>query len=286
MNEAIERITLPNGYWVNDTHCRGAELRMLTGADEEFLAESLGAMLPVTRSGHLLARCLARLDGAEQVTPETIGKLTVGDREALLLHLRRLTFGDRLQAVLNCPHPDCGELMDLDLHVSDLLQSSRQDAQPEYDHAVEHNGETLHVRFRLPTVLDQELASKKALSELASATDLLLQRCVKSVSDENGDSANWSTDMLDGLPARMAELDPQAEMILDLVCPACGLSFSTIFDAGAYLFQETGDGLNRLYHEVHLLSLHYHWSESEIMGMNTRKRRRYLNLLFETFPQA
>lgn len=285
MNEAVERITLPNGYWVNDTHCRGAELRMLTGADEEFLAEFLGTMLPVTRSGHLLARCLTRLDGAERITTETVGEFTVGDREALLLHLRRLTFGDRLQAVVNCPHPDCGELMDLDLHVSDLLQPLHQNPRPEYDHTVEHKGETLHVQFRLPTVLDQELASKKALSELAAA-DLFLRRCVKSVLDENGDSVNWSTDMLDGLPARMAELDPQAEMILDLVCPACGLSFSTIFDAGAYLLQETRDGLNRLYHEVHLLSLHYHWSESEIMGMNTRKRRRYLNLLLETFPQA
>ena len=284
MNLAVEQIRLPHGFWVNGVHCRSAEIRALTGADEEFLAESLGTMLPVRRSCQLLARCLTRLDGAERITPEAIGELTVGDREALLLHLRQLTFGDRMQAILDCPQPDCRELMDLDLQVGDLLQPACPDPRPEYEYAAEHDGETLHVRFRLPTVVDQETAGRKALSDPAAGADLLLRRCVKSVLKESGDAVNWSAAMLDGLPPRMAALDPQAQMILDLVCPACGLAFSTIFDAGHYLFQEAGDGLKRLYQEVHWLALHYHWSESEIMRMSMRKRRRYLNLLLETVP--
>jgi hypothetical protein len=32
---------------------------------------------------------------------------------------------------------------------------------------------------------------------------------------------------------------------------------------------------------VHLLAYHYHWSESEIMGMSERKRRVYLDLLLD-----
>ncbi|UCF90309.1 MAG: hypothetical protein JSW39_18700 [Desulfobacterales bacterium] len=284
MNAAVAQIRLPHGLWVNGAHCRSAGLRALTGADEEFLAESEGTMLPVTRSRHLLARCLTHLDGAERITPEAIGELTVGDREALLLHLRQLTFGDRMQAILDCPQPECGELMDLDLQVSDLLQPPCPDPRPEYDYTAEHDGQSLRIRFRLPTVVDQELAGRQALSDPAAAADLLLRRCVKSVLNARGEAVDWSGAMLDGLPARMAELDPQAEMILDLVCPACKVSFSTIFDAGHYLFQEAGAGLNRLYHEVHLLAWHYHWSEPEIMGMRTRKRRRYLNLLLETLP--
>jgi hypothetical protein len=30
---------------------------------------------------------------------------------------------------------------------------------------------------------------------------------------------------------------------------------------------------------VHLLALHYHWSEAEILGMTQQKRRLYLDLL-------
>ena len=42
-------------------------------------------------------------------------------REALLLHLRRLLVGDRLACVLSCPDPACGEPMDVELAVEELL---------------------------------------------------------------------------------------------------------------------------------------------------------------------
>lgn len=37
--------------------------------------------------------------------------------------------------------------------------------------------------------------------------------------------------------------------------------------------------LNALYQEVHLLALHYHWSEADILRLPFPKRRRYLRLL-------
>ena len=46
--------------------------------------------------------------------------------------------------------------------------------------------------------------------------------------------------------------------------------------------QETGSDLDMLYREVHTLALHYHWNETEIMGMKTSKRRRYLKLLLDS----
>ena len=37
--------------------------------------------------------------------------------------------------------------------------------------------------------------------------------------------------------------------------------------------------LDALYEELHLLALHYHWGEAEILGLTSAKRRRYLGLL-------
>lgn len=37
--------------------------------------------------------------------------------------------------------------------------------------------------------------------------------------------------------------------------------------------------MNRLYEEVHVLALHYHWSESAILALPKTKRQRYLGLL-------
>ncbi|MGH7620647.1 MAG: hypothetical protein ACREPM_25830 [Gemmatimonadaceae bacterium] len=38
-------------------------------------------------------------------------------------------------------------------------------------------------------------------------------------------------------------------------------------------------GPDRLIEEVHVLALHYHWSESDILRLTRAKRQRYLALL-------
>ena len=37
--------------------------------------------------------------------------------------------------------------------------------------------------------------------------------------------------------------------------------------------------IERLYEEIHVLALHYHWSEAAILALPAGKRRRYLGLL-------
>jgi hypothetical protein len=79
----------------------------------------------------------------------------------------------------------------------------------------------------------------------------------------------------------MAALDPQAEITLTLVCPACGAAFSTNFDTASYFIQELKAGMRSLYREVHSLAYHYHWSPTEILGMSAEMRRKFLVLLEE-----
>ena len=48
-----------------------------------------------------------------------------------------------------------------------------------------------------------------------------------------------------------------------------------------YLYRELGRRESELYREVHLLALHYHWSESQILRLSRRKRSLYLGMLSE-----
>src|SRR4051794_29978680 len=111
--------TLPGGRWVHGACCREAQLRELTGEDQTCLAEEARALPPAQWTTEVLARCVTALGSGEPVTRETVRSLTVGDREALLLHLRCLTAGDRLQCVLTCPSPGCEEKLDLELKAAD-----------------------------------------------------------------------------------------------------------------------------------------------------------------------
>src|SRR6185436_13608531 len=176
--------------------------------------------------------------------------------------------------VLRCPAPGCGEKMDLDLQVGDLLVPPAAGAQ-EWHEAV---FDGCRVRFRLPTGADQEEAAGLARTDLEGAVGLLLRRCLAEPVDDAA--------VAERLADLMSELDPQAELTLELACPVCGHELSTVFDAGDHVVQELlAQGL-RLYREIHLLAFHYHWSEREILALPGRKRRLYLNLLGEALGEG
>ena len=284
MNLQSTTIELPGGFWVDGERHRTAGLRPLTGEDEAFLLETGESLLPAHRTTILLGRCLTRLGPWEPVVGTAVRSLTTGDREALLLHLRRLTLGERLHCVSTCARPECFEKMDLDLGVGDLLLPAQPHWPENYQTRMVENGTTYRVRFRLPRGADQEATAVLAGSDPESAAELLLKRCIKSITAARpGRPARPLQECPPSLArhvsARMAEADPQAELRLNLNCPQCGHAFFTLFDTATYFFQEMADRLRHLYQEVHRLAFYYHWSEAEIMGMTGRKRRRYLELL-------
>jgi hypothetical protein len=270
--------TLPGGYWADGAHWREAQLREVTGEDQVFLTEECRGLPPAAWVTEALSRCVTRL-GPGKPTRQVIRSLSVGDREALLLHLRRLTSGERLECLLSCPS-ECREKLELELEVADLLIRADGAAQPEHELSFRReDGVEVVVRFRLPTGADQEAVAPLARSDAAAAADVLLRRCVRSVSPEGGAADELPAGLRDRLAARMSELDAQAEIILLVTCAVCGRSFSVIFDAADYLIRELKAETRRLYQEVHSLAYHYHWSAREILRMGLSQRRRFLQLL-------
>ena len=285
-------ITLPGGFWLDGVHHREAGLSPLSGEDEAFLLETAGTLSPARRTTALLARCLTRLGPFSPVPAAAVAALSLGDREALLLHLRRLTFGERLECVLRCSAPGCGERMELDLAVGDLLLPSAAPAEAWHEEVFRDGSLAWRVRFRLPTGEDQELAADLVRDGGEKAAELLLGRCVASAVPDGPEGLPERRDGGEPAPAlpaalaaavaeRMARLDPQAEIVLRLACPACDHETSILFDAAAWLYQEIAGRAAELYREVHLLAFHYHWHEADILAMTGRKRRLYLGFLAE-----
>jgi hypothetical protein len=278
-------IMMPNGYFANGAPWREAHLRELTGEDQVFLMEECHGLLPAQWVTEALSRCVTRL-GPNQPTREAIRSLSVGDREALLLHLRRLTSGDHLDCVISCPSPDCREKLDIELNVANLLVSTDGETRQEHELGIHReDGSPVVVRFRLPTGSDQEAVAHLARTDVGAAAEEMLRRCVQSVNEDGAAVSELPAALREQLPGRMAELDAQAEINLLVECSVCGGAFSVVFDTAGYLIQELEAGMRRLYREVHLLAYHYHWSAREILSMSVRKRRRFLQLLEEELMQ-
>jgi hypothetical protein len=277
------RVAIPHGVKRDGVLARELRLRQVAGDDQAFLLDAAATLAPDERANVLLERCLDEDDAAALVS-----SLVAGDREALLLQLRGLSLGESLDCVLTCPAPGCGERMELELRIADLLVDAYPDVRATYEIALNAEGPPRVAWFRLPTVADLRAATAAGTGDTEAVVTDLLRRCVTIVVDGQDVIAG---DQLDAgarhlIATAMAERDPQAEIELDLACPSCGTPFSVIFDTPAFLLQELDARAARLLEEVHALAFHYHWSEREIMAMAPTRRERYLTLLADTLRGA
>ena len=282
---------LPGGYTDESgiVH-REVELVPLRGQEEEFLADSrkpASAVLVTT----ILSRCIGRIDTISPVSEEVARNLLVADRQYLLLKLREVTFGDRVQAAILCPWPDCGKKVDIDFSVKDIPITESEHKGPVYTMElspeaafIDDQGEKYRqVIFRLPNGGDQETISPFIFENEALALTMLLDRCIQGIGPlkSNGDElvARLSPLARMEIEKQMEAVAPKVESTMGASCPECGREFVLPFDLQEFFFGELRISRDLLYREVHYLAYHYHWSEGEIMEMSREKRRRYIEVL-------
>jgi hypothetical protein len=209
-------------------------------------------------------RALALLGDAE-----ALARQTVGERDGALLRLRELAFGPRLALVGSCP--DCGERVEAAVDVGALLVDEAPAAE---DSRVEGTGWTLVVRP--PTAGD--LVALDGAADPASARRLLFERCVVA---SDPPAATLPEEAVVAAAARLAELDPQADVRLALRCPECATAWEEPFDPGSFLWQELDAWALRLVRDVHELASAYGWRERDVLAVPPARRRLYLELAAE-----
>ena len=88
--------------------------------------------------------------------------------------------------------------------------------------------------------------------------------------------------MVTEVSAKLEEMDPQADIVLDLSCPSCGHHFKTPFFIDDFMLREIRSRTSQLDREVHWIAFNYHWNEDDILSLPMRKRKRYVDLINST----
>lgn len=280
-------VALPIGLWSDGQRYRDARIHPFRGRDEAALLDSGVPRRGAAWTTVVLHRCLDALGPMSSVDPEAVRSLTVGDREALLLHLRRLTLGNTLPCVLTCP--SCGQKMDLELSARELLLSPQPLEQKEHEMTVEYGEKTYRVEFRLPTGADQEAVAPRGVRDPKAAVRQIVRRCVERVVEEGRGEVGedgWPDVLVNELSDEMETLDPQAELRINVQCPECEHAFSFLFDTATYFSEELRHRGTQLYREVHTLAFYYHWSETEIMNLTLQQRSRYIELINDALSEG
>ncbi len=263
---------------------RDAELRRLTGEDEAWLA-SLSLTVPTAAvvSG-LLARCTLRLGEQLQPGAERVRRLLVGDRDFLMLALRRLSFGSHFDALLACPA--CTQTMDMSFEADDIPVQRREQVRERYDLELRRrDGSPAQAIFHLPTGADQEALAGGPPVDPGRA---LLARCVERI--DGSPAAGEELDSLDdaslgALDESIEQLAPTVDLAMRIDCPSCGHVFDADFDLVPFLLEEMRLSSGQLLREIHTLAFYYHWSRSEILALSHEQRRQYVGLISDE-PRA
>jgi hypothetical protein len=233
-------VSLARGLYHDGQYHTDAEVRELTGADEEALAKVKDEMASFSTVIALGTVRIGPIDLESKSLAERrglLGELLLGDRDKLFLNIVRVTFGDVKQVAFRCMH--CEEEQEVDLLLSvDFPQKEGDTSARVFSHVSSRGQE---IEYRLATGQDQEVVLDRPIST-AEANTLMLSRCITKVGGTMVvDPLGFARSL--GMKDRSVLLDdlvskqPSISLEIKTTCSACGeevplsVSWGTIFRA-------------------------------------------------------
>jgi hypothetical protein len=219
-----------------------AEIRELTGEDEEYLAsiENKKGLLYAEYMTAILNRAVVRIgdisiSGAEGA--KVINKLILGDRDLLYLAVVKATYGDERTIKMTCNNCNGSNDVTLELDNDFPITSPTFDLQKGLE--VEISSET--VTLRLPNGEDTVEVSKNSKND-AEMNTLMLSRCAVWSDGNKPDSpVKWARSLsikdrkklVDALLS--VEVGPKMGEV-DTQCASCGETMPILLDWVSLLF--------------------------------------------------
>lgn len=246
LSEWESTVELPIGYYGDDRSqqpSRLVTLRKMTGKEEALLSEPRlqgnGGKLVTA----LLASCITEIDGIATINESVLQNMYSVDRNFLLLKLRRLTFGDSMQARYQCP--EClfinnavEDLSQLEirkletggLNISITLKDGYKDPDGNWQY---------ELVFDLPKGIDEEVAASSRDKNPVRQGDVLLARCLQRVGDMDERRVNLLGTLIFSelsladrklIEKKLEENTPGTDLTRHIVCDQCGAEFIATLD--------------------------------------------------------
>lgn len=198
----------------------------------------------------------------------------LGRRDRLLIRLREATFGTRLELKADCPR--CGDMLEVELDTQDLIVPDPSPRAAARLRRLDVGGR----RLRLRPLAGADVASALDAPTWDAARDVILRRCCSDY--ETGlaaDPAAFVEDDKAAIARRLERLDPQADLILDVVCFACGEGWRPLLDVAEVFWREIRARAGLILGDIHDLARAFHWTEAEILALSPKRRQTYLSLV-------
>lgn len=227
-------VVLPGGLLDMDGNVvTDAEVWELTGEDEEALAKADATKNIGRFISTLLKRGVVRIGEEEPVSKGTLDSLLIGDRDMLLLAIRKATYGHEMEYGTRCPY--CFEQLEAVIDLNTDVPIKKMD-EPKHSYEVPLRNDKKAV-VRLAQGEDQDKILSLVGKSVPEMNTALLGSCVLTI-DGNPTQGAASVRAL-GMQDRKTLLDfitaeqpgPKYEEV-KINCPACEREVSLDIDLG------------------------------------------------------
>lgn len=218
--------TLPGGGLIDadGTLHKEIEVRELTGADEEALSKAEVTKSMARYMNAIVKRGLVRIGEHDAPSEKLLGELLVGDREMVLLAIRRATYGNDMELTLICPN--CAAAVDAKYDLATEIPIHTLDDPMQRRIEVTMRDGKVAVA-RLPTAADQDVLLGLTGKSLAEANTVLLSRCLITIDGVPAGGAEVAKGL--GIKDRRLILDEMTDVQpgpkygeVMVECPNCG----------------------------------------------------------------
>jgi hypothetical protein len=265
----VLQVRLPGGLLTENRLERSVRFHPLTGfIEQQLLYSSENRSNPSDYVTGVLHVAIDRV-GERQPDIEDIASLCVADRQYLMIQLSRLLEGDQVWRNYKCKNCSLGFDIPIDRSVLPVKEASSTFPKA----YVQLHGKELELQ--VPTGLSQKL-----ISELddEDAICVLVSNCLISV-DGEPQKENFARELADEeialIESALEQASPEVAVSVATACPECSQEQVVPFNPNSIL----EDGYSTLYHEIHSLALHYHWSEADILTLPRDRRQLYLGMV-------
>lgn len=174
-------VRLPAGVVIDDEVIQDAEVRELTGADEEALAKAK-ASNNASKYVNTLLQCGVVFVGNQKASNKLFDSMIQGDLDMLIMGIRKATFGDEF-AVDGVACPQCNEYNDLTLNLSDIPVKELDDPEEREFLVPLRKDRKAKVQFPTGKVQNEIFKRQMSIPEMNSMT---LAYCVISIIEADG----------------------------------------------------------------------------------------------------
>jgi hypothetical protein len=208
-------------------------LRPMTGYEEELVEERRHDANTAALCNEIIARCLVPPGADTSAARARVRSLLVAQRDAALVHLRRISLGDVIHSRIHCPA--CDKPNEIDFRISDLPVSVA-DAPERIDVPVDGG---IQATLRLPTAGDQEDLLDADLESDSQRRTFLLARALVRWGGQEGPfdyefARGLSIGVRNALEAALVRTTPDLDLSMAVRCSSCGHAWGAPFDVPSF----------------------------------------------------